>query len=339
MNVQSKKIAFLLLKTLVTLVLVTLLLDLFFTKIVLRSLDESSNYKKIARLIKAEDQREIPIFGSSIAKKNYYPDSIGFRTYNYGLAGSLYHTIEPLLKIELDKDKSTPIIIDFEQHTFFYNENVPVQISNYIPFIENDHVRSFLLEYDYYKTHYDIIGMRYYSSYTDYVRDYLKPALERNQPINKGGVFFKRNDQVFEQLLQKRLNMIKARDQLLLKQEQNPYALQRSERWKIRKLDAHLGFDPNEKQVQSFTNLIQSNPHRTFILVYSPQHWAKLKGLPNYPEVKVLLDSLSKNVNVEVIDMSQEQLLDSYYHDCGHLNVEGAKYFSRQLKTRLEDIL
>ena len=335
MKVKKNILSFYL-KCLGLVIIIALLLDLLFSSIILKNLDASANYKKIEHLIESSSDNEVPIFGSSIVRRNYFPDSIGFNTYNYGMAGSFFHTIEPLLKIELDKNKSTPIILDFDQHTFFYDPNIPVQLSNYVPFIENEHIREMLTEHDYFKRHYTIPGLRFFGMYTDYIRDYLKPSFDRKEISNKGGNFYPRNQKVFEHLLKKRLIMIEQRKEIKETQRQNPKLLSKGNRMRIDRLEALLSFKPDSTQVSNFKSLLTSYPERKFILVYSPQHWSKLKGLDDFSAVINFFETFETYENVELINFAEEEFSDDLFQDPGHMNIVGAKRFSGLLKIELE---
>jgi hypothetical protein len=325
--------------TFVVAAMVGLAIDGILSSWVIPSLADSSNVGKIYRLINSGDQEEIPVFGSSITRRNYYPDSLDQNVYNYGMPGALYTSIEPLLKIELSKDKTTPIVVDYDHHTFFYDETNRIQLSNYVPFLSNPYIEEMLRNTDNYDWHYEVPGMRYYGSNLDYIRDMLKPVFEGEEIVNHGGVYFPNRPKIYEQFRKKRLNMIEDLENLRIKQieEKNLFSLG-NER-ELNFLDLMLNFHPNEEIIVRFEELVD-NSDRLFILVYPPQNPIKLQGLENYDEVLVLLERLANgHENLSVINMSKVPFEENLYKDSGHMNIDGARKFSAMLRPYLSDVI
>ncbi len=84
---MRKSIYIVVLKMMLITVISAFLIDQLFVKLIIPNQYEFSNVKKIKKLIEQDNDEEIPIFGSSVAKRSYYPDSIGQGYYNYGMAG------------------------------------------------------------------------------------------------------------------------------------------------------------------------------------------------------------------------------------------------------------
>lgn len=325
--------------TFVVAALVGLAIDGILSLTVIPNLAESSNVGKLYRLLNEDDQVEIPVFGSSITRRNYYPDSLEQVVYNYGMPGALYTSIEPLLKIELSKDKTTPIIVDFDHHTFYYDETNRIQLSNYIPFMSNPHVLEMLKRTDNYDWHYEVPGMRYFGSNLDYVRDLLKPIFEGEEIVNRGGVYFPNRPKVYQQFRKKRISMIEKLEALRRKEVEEENLFSPANESELKFLDMMLNFHPNEELITRFEELVDASS-RQFILVYPPQNPIKLKGLDNYEEVTELLERLASNhQNVSVIDMSELPFEESLYKDSGHMNIDGARKFSSNLRPYLTDAI
>ena len=312
--------------------LIALGIDLFFDKYAIPNQRHFSNVRKVDRLISNTNPAEIPIFGSSVARRGYFCDSIGPNVYNYGMAGSLFNAIYPLLQIELDKDKTSPIIMDFDHHTFLYSELIQLDLSNYIPHIDNPYIKTMLVEHGKYDWSYEVPGTRYFGLYMDYSRDFLKPKFEKEEYINCGGVFYPARDKVFQRFLIKREEMLKQKRELREKKANNPTLFNLSDSKRLGFLEALFNFHPDSTNVARFEALMADHRDRQFILVYSPQNWSKLEGLENYEEVVDFIEGIEeRNPNLKLFNYSQVVFPDAYYRDSGHMNILGAKAFSSML--------
>ena len=146
---------------------------------------------KIYRLTEEDHLQEIPVFGSSRAEKAYYCDSINSNCYNYGFPNQSYDVTALLLKFELSKNKTTPLIIDVHHDFFEHNAITNININTYLPFANNNTaIRSFLEKNERLLPYQYIPGMRYFGAYTAY----LQPIVENkfhvgNNDYIKGGVF------------------------------------------------------------------------------------------------------------------------------------------------------
>lgn len=337
---QRFKILKLFFVTLGSTLILALFLDFIFDKVFFPTLSETSNIGKMKRMIEESHPKEIPIYGSSIARRSYIPDTIGFNTFNYGMAGNLYNAIHAYLQIELEKEKSTPIIIDFDAHTFFYDENLLLHRSSYVPFLQNQHIIGMLKDYDYYSWHLLIPGMRYYGSYNDYLRQGLKPFFEPGELDNKGGVFFPSNPLIYAQFRRKRLEMQQRYEGLEFKKTETPKLFTSEENMVFDWLNALLNFHNDSTQVANFEKLVTDNPNRTFILCYSPQNPIKLAGMRNKEECQVFLKNLTeRHNNIIALNYSEIGFPESLYKDSGHMNVDGARAYSALLKRDLTRIL
>lgn len=317
-----------------------LLTDLFFEKFVIYE-NDYSNAGKIHRLINNEYENEIPIFGSSLARNNYFPDSLEYQVFNYGMKGAIFEVVEPLLKIEFEKEKTTPIIYNFHHLTFFSHPSTSIQLSNFVPFIENQHIKELLIENGYFKEYLKFPGLRYYGCYTDYIKEYLRPYLDKQETISKGGVHTNApNKRVFDQHVMKRNIMIADRLALTSKKTNTPTLFTEQDSIQLYRLESMLLFKPEQHEVVRFEKMLADHPGRKLILVYTPQHRSKLAGVENLSELEVFFKGLkNRHSNIEILNYSNVNYPDEYYKDTGHLSLAGAKHFSGQLNLDLNKIL
>jgi hypothetical protein len=321
-------------------ILMALMVDSFFHYYAIPNQRHFSNTRKIDRIISEKNPDEIPIFGSSVARRGYYCDSISPDVYNYGMSGSLFNSIYPLMQIEMEKEKETPVILDFDHHTFLYSEYLKLDLSNYVPHIENHFIRDMLEEHGKYDWNFQVPGLRYFGLYMDYTRDFLKPKLETEELINCGGVFYPPKEKVFLRYLAKREEMIKEKDELVVKKKLSTTLFNNSDARRLNYLEALFTFHPDSTNVAKFETLMRENRHRQFFIVYSPQNWSKIDALVNYDEVIEFLGQLERdNENLKVFDYSLVEYPDSYYRDSGHMNILGAKAFSAMLGRDLRSFL
>jgi len=314
--------------------------DLLFQHVLIPAQQPFANVRKLERIISDDHPEDIPIFGSSIARRAYYCDSIGPGFYNYGMAGSLFGSIYPLLKIQLEKDNDYPIILDFDQHTFLHSEYVQLDLSNYVPHVSNPHIQEMLQFHGKEDWQHEVPGFRYFGLYTDYLRDLLKPSLEREELISRGGVFYPEKKKAFQRFLAKRERMIEDKRELDERLKEGEHLLTEDEKKWHFYLDAILNFHPDSLMVSRYEALMYDNPYKTFVLIYSPQSEVKLRGLENYGDIQEFLSGLKdRHPNLRVLDYSKAGYGNEYYRDSGHLNIAGAKKFSALISDDLERIL
>ena len=277
----------------------TLIIDYVFEHYIIYS-NSYSNTGKINRLINNNDQDEIPIFGSSLARNNYFPDSLDYNAFNYGMKGAIFEVVEPLMKIELEKEKDTPIIYNFHHLTFLTNPSTSIQLSNFVPFIENEHIKELLANNDYYKNYLKFPGLRYYGCYSDYLKEWLRPSLDKSETISKGGVHQTKapESEIFNQYVEKRNIMIETRKQLMKKKIDSPSIFTDEDSLSLYRLESLLLFRPVQKEVDRFETLLEKNRHRKVILVYTPQHKSKIDGIENYDELIWFLKNYRREMKI-----------------------------------------
>ncbi len=296
----------------VFIVIVGLICDVVFTR-VLTEYAELANSYKVARL---EDEKrllqEIPIFGPSISRNAYYPDSIGENYYNYSMENAGFIINELLLKLELEKPKTTPLILDFHFRIMERDTaGSSINIRTYLPFVNKDErVKEFLIEHDRYRPHQSIVGGRYFGVYTSYVKDYLAEVYQPRKVYHKGGVFNK----------------------------EAPPADQMQRLVEFRRDRGPKPFTLDEELSARMEALIAANPQRLFLFIASPRHYSVQEMLPNYEEMKAwgqLMQDRYDNVRVIIYEAEYP---DRYFKDTGHLSLEGAQRFSGQLRRSLQEM-
>lgn len=284
------------------------LVDLFFTEVIIFE-NQMSNTYKLQRLITNENKNEIPVFGSSKAYRDYFPDSLGANFYNYGMDAASMEVVNLLLSFEVQKNKATPIIIDFHPGMFSHNPYTNINLKYYIPLLDHHKVEQFLKDNEVYKVYHEILGMRYYGYYYDFLIEYYSQIFQSRKLYAKGGSFEidVTPKAKLESLLSKRFRAIPS-------------------------------FQHNEKLANELEGMIKSHPDRTFLFVESPFHGAVYDKLENYEDMDKYLKHLKGYKNVHVIRFNGRDYEDEHFQDAGHMNLKGAKLFSSQLKNKLNDL-
>jgi len=319
---------------------VALITDFYFENFVVYK-NDYANTGKIKRLIENDNKSEIAIFGSSIARNNYFADSLDFPTFNYGMKGMVFEYLEPLMQIELEKDKDAPIIFDFHHLAFLAHESIPLQLSNFVPFVENERIANILEKRKLNKAYLKVKGLRYFGCYTDYLKEYMRSSFNTSITIGKGGVHSpSQSEVIFQRFITKRQQSILTRDELKIKSEKTPNLFTITDSLELNRLNSLLRFTPSNSEVERFEKMIEDNQHRLFILVYSPQHYTKLDGIDNYDEMIWFLEKLKdRHENLKILNYSYESYPNEYFRDTGHLSLKGAQHFSGLLNKDLTKLL
>jgi hypothetical protein len=211
-----------------------------------------------------------------------------------------------------------------------------MQISNYIPHVDNINIRKMMDERNLLRYQYDIPGLRLFGQYDEYLLDLLRLRFNREYD-NKGGLFFKPREKNFKLFRDRRQRMIDEMHDLRELKEVHPELMNNDKEYKLELLDILLNCRSDTAYIARFEEILKTNQSRDFILVYSPQHDIKLLGLENYSEVIDLLSELdSAHDNFHVLDYSSIKYPDSYFHDSGHMNILGAREFSVSLRNDMK---
>ena len=284
------------------------LIDLFFTEVIIFD-NKISNTYKLQRLITNENTNEIPVFGSSKAYRDYFPDSLGANFYNYGMDAASMEVVNLLLSFEVQKEKNTPIIIDFHPGMFSHNPYTNIDLKYYIPLMNYDKVENFLKDNEVYKSYHEIFGMRYYGYYYDYLIEYYSQSFQSRKLYAKGGSF-----------------------------EINVTPKKKLEKLLSKRFRAIPSFQHNEELATQLEGMIKEHPERTFLFVESPFHGAVYDKLENYEGMEKYLKHLKEYENVHVLRFDGRDYEDEHFQDAGHMNLKGAKLFSSHLKNKLNNL-
>jgi len=274
--------------------------DYFLTKKIIFQSPSSGAYK-IHRMLHEVYVDEIPLIGSSRCSGSFMPDLISKNCYNYGIEETEIDLINLMLKRELKKDKSAPIIINFD-YEFFKNKRG--DLTHFIANINDDEVRSYIGED--YRFLYSIKGIRYFGTFDHYLKGYLSDHTQKNLS-SKGGFFLrdKFSSADFEKLKQRRLNS--------------------KHSWSF---DSEKG--------NTFVSLIKSCPNREIFIVVAPYHSSYMSSFSNISVANSYLESLDSLKNVIVINDGRLDYPDSLFLNTSHLNLEGAKRFSSTLRLQIQ---
>lgn len=312
--------------------------DIVFTKwIILQS--ELSNESKVHRLLTYDAPNEIPVFGSSKSRSGFIPDSLGEEVYNYGMEKCGFDVVNFLLEVELSKDKSSPIYIEYNHRSFISSPSHSINAATYVPNIQHPEVETFLTKNDAMEMRYHLPGLRYYGSYVYYLRYFLKGNAGSRKTVSKGGVFtsYQLSERVFTTLVNNRLKMINERSTLEHAANTTEEVISAAGRKKLENLNAYLKFSYSQKLVERFKELAAAHPNRPIYLIQTPRHWSETKGIENLDEMNAFYQAIDDAVaNVHVLDFSGLPLLDTDYKNTSHLNLYGAQKFNSALRKQLE---
>jgi hypothetical protein len=258
---------------------------------------EISGAYKINRIINEFHPEEIPIFGSSRAEGCYFPDSISSTCFNYGLSGTQDDVILFFLSEELKKNKTTPIIVNFDMDGL----NRSIGDVGYYLYNSNNVGINRLLG-DKYKTLYRIPFLKYYGFFEVNCKYYLNSKVNFTKLVSNGGSFEKNSfpEDKFKELVRIRSESVTV-------------------------------FHNDVKLKQHFFSLIRSTS-RKIVIVIAPYHISFFKKFRNLKDFRNFKEELKQFENVEVVDMSQSIKADSLFFDTSHLNYKGAEFFSQQLE-------
>ena len=318
-------------------VVVALSFDLVFSKgVIMKS--PLANEHKIHRLLQNAEPQEIPIFGSSKARSAFIPDTLGPDFYNYGMEKCGFDVINFLLEVELAKDKTGPIVIEYNHRSFISAPEHTINKAAYIPNLQDARVEAFLKRSDQMEFRYRLPGFRYFGSYLYYLRYFVKSGGGGAKGASKGGNFARitLDSANFNTLVANRMGLVARRNELLYAENNQEEAISDQGRQELEYLTAFLTFTYSEQLVNEFKNLAQSHPERTIYLVYTPQHASELAGIANLDEMKAFYQNLSTALpNTKVIDLSRMPLPDDAFKNTSHLNRKGAEIFSVSLKNAI----
>jgi hypothetical protein len=271
-----------------------------FEKYIILKTDISGAYK-VNRLINYNYTNEIPIFGSSRAEGSFIPYYIDKNMFNYGMSSTQENVTLALLKIEVKKNKKTPIIINFDLDGV--NSNIG-DISNYLYNNDNLIVKN-LIKNNVQPFQYNFL-FKYYGNYEFYIKNYLNNKYNFTKYTNNGASveINKLTKSSFDKLVYERYNSINT-------------------------------FENDTVIFNNILNIIQNTQNRIFIFVIAPYHQSYFHNFISIEKYNNLKNLLVKYKNVKVFDFKDQYYDDTLFINTTHLNLQGAIKFSKSFKDSL----
>ncbi|MUU77886.1 hypothetical protein [Winogradskyella endarachnes] len=259
---------------------------------------EISGAFKVNKIINETKATEIPIFGSSRSLRSFVPSLLGENYFNYGIAGTQSNIWLFFLENELSKEKSTPIIINYDLNGLTYSDG---DIANYIP--NWNKTKGVLKSKG--EIYYHVPFVKYFGKFELYSKYLLNNRMNLTKVTDNGGSFEKNvlTSKKFNELVKKRENT-KAKFQI------------------------------NNNLNKKLNHLIKST-NREIIFVISPYHESYFKNYQNLNEAEAYLNELNDFKNVRVIDLRNFITDNSMFKNTTHLNYLGAVKFSEHIKNIL----
>ena len=281
--------------------LIGLIIDyLFLNHIILKT--KSLPAYKYYRMLNENNENEIPIFGSSRAGGSYVPSLISQDVFNYGMDGSNFCSILFLLDKELDKDKESDVIINFDLDGLFFSKEPPFKV---IPIYKE---AKYIIDAE--NIFYNVPFVRFFGSYLYYIRFYLRTHLLFTQLYDGGGLF----------KIQKK-SKIKFQQEIELRKQ------------------TYRNFENNQDVIKKLFDMISKTDRKIWFII-APYHASFLDNLSDNSkkETKRFMHEIKKFGNVEFLDyrtLFSES--EDYFFDTTHITYEGAKAFSKIIKNRLKE--
>lgn len=274
---------------------------LFFSQVILKNTTAGSY--KTWRLFHETHVDEIPIFGSSRAAGSYVSGSIDPRCYNYGIEKTMIDLTSIFLAEELSKDKSAPVIINWDYEIF---RNDKGNIAHFIPSIDQEPIARYVGKDD--RWFYHFPAVRFFNVYDDYVKSYVGER-SGSSKISNGGFFvtFSPKPEQFARLVETRRKAVFTWTDDLAQQAA----------W--------------EKVLNSTT--------RPIVLVIAPYHASYYEGFRNMEGATAYLTKLDALPNVTVLDYGRMDLPDDHFQNTTHVNYAGAEVFSKELGRKLKEVV
>ena len=215
-----------------------------------------------------------------------------------------------------------------------------IDISTFTPVIQDERVIAFLEENERLDKYQTWPGVRYYGSYIDNLRNFLRKK-NTDKLINRGGIFMDKfpGEEVFQTLIGLRLNKMSRREQLE-KMMADGEILTHKEKRELEYLSYFLDFANETDRIEKFNKLVRANPNREFIIVFTPHHWSELKGIRNYDEIEDLFKTWNEDFdNITALNYSDFPMPNDHYKNSSHVNIHGARKFCTALIEDVKDII
>lgn len=282
-------------------VVLCLLVDkLFFSQVIMKSTTAGSY--KTWRVFHGTHKEEIPIFGSSRAAGSFVSELIDPQCYNYGIERTMIDLTSAFLAEELKKDKSTPILINWDYEIF---RNDKGNIAHFIPCIDQAPIAEYVGKEERWFHHYPAV--RFFNVYDDYVKSYIGERSGSSRTSN-GGFFvtFTPKPEQFARMVA------------------------------TRRRSVFTWTDDAVKQA-AWEKLLASTS-RPIVLVIAPYHSSYYESFKNMEGAAAYLAKLDALPNVTVLDYGRMPLPDDHFQNTTHVNYAGAEVFSKELGRKLKEV-
>lgn len=276
-----------------------LVLTRLFEKGIMLSAQNSGPYK-VNRIIN-DNSNTLPFFGSSRAESSVVPSLLCENCFNYGRTGLQDNSVLFMLKEELKKNKTEPVLINFDLDGMNYAIG---DISDYLYNSNNRNVQELLNSS--FSSFYLIPVIKYYGKYELYLKSYLRNNMEYNKKVDRGGEYQTETlpSEFFMTAVDKRRNTITnfSNDTVL--------------------------------ENQFYTAISSTNRNIVFIVTpYHPSFYESFRGEDKYNR---FVSRFRELPNFRMFDFGRMQVHDSLFFDTSHLNYEGACFFTAILKDTLQ---
>lgn len=260
---------------------------------------------RLSRLEQHRDPDEIPIFGASKAGSNYVPSVLGPKFYNYGLPAASLDVVNVLLEMELAKPSRQPVIIDLNQ--FAFGETGDPR--NYLLLTANPHVRQMMQRTHSWTWYYAVPGLRFFGAWDWFAKGLLTDRIALTKRLDRG----------YE-----------------IKLDEEPWSAPLFARQVAEREKGSFEWGINGRQKAELLALVRRAPQRRFVLVMSPLHrsfFVRATGEQAFREELAEMERQAPNLTV--IDMSRVDYPDTLFLNTSHLNQQGARVFSAELRRQL----
>ncbi len=303
-------------------------------------LNDFSNQGKVKRLIDGSNPNEIPVFGSSLARSSFIPDSISPDCYNFGMGKALYDVTRILLKIECGHDKESPIIFELNPRTFIRDPKSSINTSTFIPLLYDARIEHFMRESDTFNWQYKVPGLRYFGNYFEYGISPLRRTSGTKRD-NRGVMLeTKTQDSTEISVFARRLeNMTSERNRLLEKLHDPNKYFDPVDDYILKQVNSMIYFSYDTAYIEEFESLIRNNPKRKFILVTVPANPNFIEPLPNFDSFLKFANNLAEKFpNAYYLDYHQLPTEIDHYKDPMHFGTKGANVFMTTFQKDFERI-
>lgn len=289
-----------------------------------------SNQSKVKRLLDDPNPNEIPVFGASVARSSFTPDSISPDCFNYGMGKALFDVTRVLMKVECEKDKDAPIIFEINPRTFIRNPETTINSSTFIPLLNHEVIENFMRESGVFNAHYMVPGMRYYGNYFNYAVGPLR-RLRGDKRDNRGVMLEEKSQSQkdVEIFVQRLANLNSRRIELQDKFDDPNKVFSPEDEYALNSINAMVYFSVDTAYLEEFEGYLQGSKQRKFILVTVPTNPLLKESLPNFDEfVRFATDLADTHENAYYLDYSDFPTELDYYKDPTHFSAKGARIFS-----------